>query len=512
MPIRDGSQSVAIYNDGLIVYLYDEAFLDRLTEMDAGAVVTGSDTRDEASELRRELIDARMMLAYELYTDNGVHCEVVVGKALSAKERRGRKWIKVQKALIDLPSGKLRVESANSCRLQHEEPLDEGQSVEVPPGEYLVSLFRVDPNFEEEDDWDDDDDVARLPAEVIVLTPSAEAKLPRKWDPFLTWAGATGVAPLRLPPNKIDGSSFCGSVLRDSHWVFTDATPQILRKMGVEFGDVLDVEVDDKTQRALYSGTLSKHGLGAYFRLGQYYGSEITPLLATLTYHDRQRQVVVSLDSWGGGSARAGKEARAITLRKRDERLVPRMDDSLLGTAQATGETSVRAPILLASPHGVLIDLGEDLLTRLGNCWNDPLQMEYGGLTREVQISNSVLCERDRFVAEVAQVAADDADRVAELADELDRIREQIAKSTTLDAKNQAWVELEERTWERHLLQVPPERRCELPIYGSLSQHPIHIDRGVLWLQPLIGGAFFQDFTVGESVVLSPSVSAATNT
>ena len=510
MAIRKGSQNVRIYNDGLVVYLYDEAQLERLRAMGGSAVVTGSDVRDEADELRNELVAKRMIVCYELFSDDSVHCEVIVGKALTPKERRGRSWIKVQKALLALPSGELRIESPNSCRFDDESPGDEGQTISVPAGEYLVSLFRVDPNADDEDgeDWDDDEDSDESLGEVIVLTPIAEAKTPKKWDPFLTWAGATGAEALRLPATTVEDGHFRGSVLRDSAWVFTDASPQILRTIGVDFGDVIDVEIDGKVQRALYSGTLSEYGLANYFRLGKHYDSELTPLHATLMYHDRQRKTVLTLDSWGGGSTPAGSKPRRISLHKRDERLLPRIDDARLGSAEKLDQGGVRTPILLASPHCILLDLSEELRTRLGDSWKDPLRMSYGGVTREVQLSNTVLLERDRFVQAIGNVAAEDVARVQELEAELDAIMQRIAECTTMADKGRLWVEREERSCERHLLQVPSERRPELPVYGSLAKHPVHADRGVLWLTPLIGGAFFQDFCVGDYVELQPIVPA----
>lgn len=289
MAIRENSTVVDIYNDGTIVYLYDEGHRDRLHTMNAPTLVTGVDEREDADVLRIQVVEEKLMAAYELLEDHGLLVEVSVGKALSAREKKGRKWMRVQKTLIDLPSGRLRVESANSCSIQAGKPNDEGATVNIAPGEYLLSLFRVDPD--EDDDEDEETDLS----EVVVLTPIADTKPPKKWDPYLSWEQASGVAPLRLVAPRVENGIFHGSVLRERDLTITNLRAQTLRGMGVRFGDQLEIAFGGEVFRTLFSGHLSRHGLLRFFHLSPDTSECMPPVLATFLYHHRQRHMVLML-------------------------------------------------------------------------------------------------------------------------------------------------------------------------------------------------------------------------
>lgn len=504
MTIRQDSTVIKIYNDGLVVYLYDQSLQDRLRDINAAALVFGTDERDDAEALRRTLIHEHLIIAYELQGDDGIHCEIAVGAALSARERRGRRWLKkVQKGLIHLPSGALRVESANSCSLTDDDNTDEGQTVPVPPGEYLLSLYRVDLDDDEddEDDEDDDNDYGPL-GEVIVLTPADEAKLPKKWDPYLTWEEATGARRLTLPPSHIEDGVFHGSILREFSWDYTDLSFQKLRKLGVRFGELIQVEIDGDVQQALYVGDFSAVGLLMYFKLGPLLQDDLPPLLANLAYHDRQRKTVVQLSSWNDGHTHAGEEPQPICVRPLGGAMLPAVDESLLGPAKRLPDAQVQATILLATESAVMLGFDNAAQKHLGLRWPDVLTLSYGDITREIHTSNQVSTEKERFVAPLEAVVPENRGRVDELGKQIQALWTEMHEAMAVEQRNKLWLQREALLDEQHRLRVPSALLPTMPVQGTVSHYFEDHRRGVLWLRPLIGGGFFMDLQPGETVLL----------
>src|SRR5262249_23220922 len=143
-------------NEGLLVYLYDEKNRQTLIEQNAHDLLHGSLGEEKEKKLA-PLSHSRVVVAYELYQDDPIEVDVVVGEPLTANEMkpiRGLKWHKPQKTLLSLPSGCLRVETPNSCHFEpDEEPQEAGATIQVPAGEYVLTLYHVDLKETDDEVW-----------------------------------------------------------------------------------------------------------------------------------------------------------------------------------------------------------------------------------------------------------------------------------------------------------------------------------------------------------------------
>ncbi len=219
--IRPGAQSVDVYNEGLLVYLLDEANLPVLEQ--SGADFQSGFAEDEADvdpQLKKLAKDG-IYGAYELIQDDEVSVEIVVGPPLTKKELAVGRWHKPQKAFLRLPSGKLRVDTPNTLPI-HDEPTDPPGVVNVPPGDYVLTLYRLH--------WDDlrndglicggeDGEPQRLwhgPQEVIVLTPLAEAKPVRGIQSYLRFPQPDSA--VWKGKYEIEGQTFRGLAMTQYWW------------------------------------------------------------------------------------------------------------------------------------------------------------------------------------------------------------------------------------------------------------------------------------------------------
>ena len=186
MPIiREGASRHQIFNSGLEVWLYDDSQQDAIKR--SGAMDFGAENPDPTFEA---LTNDGLIIGYSLCQDDELDVSVVVGKPLTDEELAAGRWLEPQRAWLRLPSGVLRVDSNDSCPLLSEEPTDQGARIVLRPGNYGVTLYRIDYEAlrRETREWDG-------PQEVIVLTPGVDrAHAARNLLPFeprrdLSWVG-----------------------------------------------------------------------------------------------------------------------------------------------------------------------------------------------------------------------------------------------------------------------------------------------------------------------------------
>jgi len=204
-PIREGAFAAKVFNSGLEVWLYDEANIPKLRESGAMADLTdGSDAK------LRAFIAEGLVVGYGLYQDDSLDVEVVVGPPLTEAELSRSAWLEPQTAFLRLPSGRLRVDSNDTTLIGAEEGGgDQGASISVPPGDYKVTLYRVDHEAldREERTWEG-------PQEVVVLTPggtpasAAKEILPFEQRRDLSWVGKY----------EIQGKTFTGLAWFPDYW------------------------------------------------------------------------------------------------------------------------------------------------------------------------------------------------------------------------------------------------------------------------------------------------------
>ncbi len=168
--VRDNSKGVTFYNEGLVVFLYDEGYTDRIQQTNP-TILEGFGEDDAADPKLAELAAAGVLVVFELQGDGDVAMELAMGDPLTKDEIAEGGWsLPVQQARLHLPSGTLRIECYNN--LQFDPYTEEGEAgavVPVPPGDYAVSLYHRSVWADEEEADDPDQGYAW---QVIVLTPS----------------------------------------------------------------------------------------------------------------------------------------------------------------------------------------------------------------------------------------------------------------------------------------------------------------------------------------------------
>ena len=184
-PIRQGAIPVHIYNEGLVVFLYDEAHEARIRDADP-EIIWGAGEDAFEDPVTQKLLASGELLIYGLHGDGGVDLEVVVGAPLMEEELSSGVWYPPETGYLSLPSGRLCVHSFNTLPMgdNDDDPPDEGAVVEVPAGIYRVTLCRKN--------WDEMEDAGVVTFEqaqeagidvygqgrldeVLVLTPAAKA-------------------------------------------------------------------------------------------------------------------------------------------------------------------------------------------------------------------------------------------------------------------------------------------------------------------------------------------------
>ncbi|HSA55339.1 MAG TPA: hypothetical protein VLE53_06520 [Gemmatimonadaceae bacterium] len=176
---------MSVSNSGLEVWLYDDA--NRLTIRNAGPPESGFGGMPPNFE---ELSRQGLIVGYSLYQDDEVDVAVHVGAPFTDEELSAGRWLEPQPAYLRLPSGRLCIESNDASRVGPEEPGETGAVVDVPPGDYRLTLYRVDHEALSRGrlTW-------RGPQEMILLTPggtpddAAGELLPFQERRDLTWVG-----------------------------------------------------------------------------------------------------------------------------------------------------------------------------------------------------------------------------------------------------------------------------------------------------------------------------------
>ena len=175
--LRPDGHRVHIFNSGLEVWLYDDGEREALRA--AGGI-----------ESYAKLITAGRLVGYSLQQDDELDIELHVGKAFTPKELASGRWLEPQTALLKLPTGALAIESNDACRIGPEDPTDKGAILTVPPGDYRVTLLRIDHEALDREgiEW-------KGPQEVVLLTRGGTTKdattdlLPFAPTRDLSWVG-----------------------------------------------------------------------------------------------------------------------------------------------------------------------------------------------------------------------------------------------------------------------------------------------------------------------------------
>jgi hypothetical protein len=223
--VRKGGTRVDVENSGLEVWLYDEANLAAIRDSKSKDKGAGGMPPNFVAQTKKGLV-----VGYSMEGDGAVDPAIYVGKPFSDEELSAARWLEPQTAFLQLPSGTLRVESNDVSRIGPEVYSKKGGArVEVPKGDYKLTLYRIDMEAMDRESikWKD-------PYEVIVLTPGGTKKdaasdllsfEPRR---DLTWVGKY----------SIDGRRAEALVWFDDSWdTYTlNLDAAALKKLGLKIG------------------------------------------------------------------------------------------------------------------------------------------------------------------------------------------------------------------------------------------------------------------------------------
>ncbi|MGH7569478.1 MAG: hypothetical protein ACREL9_11040 [Gemmatimonadales bacterium] len=244
---RKGAQRIVVYNEAHLAFIYDESQTAVLQRSGALSDAPNLETAPASERLRR-LAEEGVVVVYELPADDPISIEVVVGPPLTEREMSSLPWLKPQPALLRLPSGRLRVDSMNTLPAPlyalppyPKAPDPEPGLVEVPPGDYVLTLHRLDTDAASRRR----DLAVDGPNEIVTLTPLAQAERPGAIAPLLAFEGN---ADLSWPGRyTIEGRIFKGLAL------FQGADSQLILNLDREAADALGLRAGMGLQIAVSS-------------------------------------------------------------------------------------------------------------------------------------------------------------------------------------------------------------------------------------------------------------------
>lgn len=198
-----GAQRVKVFSSGLDVWLYDPSFREALKASRAFEPRAGEAMRRKAMQ---RFVREGKLLSYGLMQDDSIDVAVAVRAPLAKGELGTLPWREPQQGYLRLPSGRLVVESNDALTLRRQKPTDAGAEIGVPPGDYMLTLHRVDWDVLAEDEIDYEG-----PSEFITLTGGAEAKPVPGQPESLPWERPEGGAAAW----KVEQGAYAGAAIFD---------------------------------------------------------------------------------------------------------------------------------------------------------------------------------------------------------------------------------------------------------------------------------------------------------
>lgn len=173
-----------------------------------------------------------------------------------------------------------------------------------------------------------------------------------------------------------------------------------------------------------------------------------------------------------------------------------------MGTAERLPGGKVKARVLLAGRRGVFVDLDAASLKHLHPGCAREFNMDHNGITRGVKVGPPALQERDALVRQVRRVAPENRKREKQLIEKAAALLEEYKKAESWAVGNKLFLRRESVLQELERLRVPEDLLPTMPLYGNLCGQLEDWQSGGLWLTPLIGGEFFMEFDVGDTLLL----------
>jgi hypothetical protein len=472
---RRGATRAQVFNEGLLVYIYDEQNQQTIIEqsgLDAVALPTAHSP--EKKEALAQFSATELLVAYELRQDDSVSVDVIAGQPLSKEEMKavkGVRWHKPQVSQLSVPSGRLRIETPNSCRIDpHETPQEGGATVQVPKGEYLLTLHRVDIEAMS----DSAREAYGGPGEIVTLTriettnasgkkvTSALLRFPQP-ERKLTWIGKYGLQ---------DHAGTCMINFWEA-WesIGLNLDRQALTQWKLEPGSVLEIDAASGKYIVVYLAGIEFNfrSLGVY---KQIFGNErmtaplaVYPEVAFAGMREMKDAGIEILACLRVKASAAVDPAQHNKWRKATFRVLPQKLEVV--DRQSFGKWKIdrnrlKGEVLLRTPRFISINFDAKALQSLGAAPGDMLQLQIGERSAKLK-----LFENEK------QFLAAARDRSPEQKKEWAALRDQFAKSYGNEIQKE-----EVRQQMRNFLLG------EMQLAGHLDPHWLDRDQKIFLVQP----------------------------
>ncbi|GMW03096.1 MAG: hypothetical protein AMXMBFR84_42320 [Candidatus Hydrogenedentota bacterium] len=384
MTIRRGTQRVCVYNDGFHVYLYDPAHGPDILKANPRSVLETCNVEPLKDKSLKKLAESGMLVVYELIQDDELVVDVVVGPPLTKSElkKSGVKWIKPSQALLHNTSGRLRIDSSNTFRLtqwaqdhakayerKHGKPpsddnlkafglTDTSGEIAIPPGDYVLTLHRVDFDaFDDDQEWSGG-------CEFITLTPIADLAPPKKIAPILAARSGRptydGLRIAGIRDGVFEGRAVGGNVvnLTERHW----------DELGLRRGQRFQIENEGDTHEALFLGGACPVNRPHVFNLlypdrlcdlrerypnlflGAVAADSVTGLSLLRLHHITLTRVIQA------------KEQSRVRIVPGDEFVLPEPDSLPRGIEGKCAKGTLEGVVVAAGPHALALGVGKDAI------------------------------------------------------------------------------------------------------------------------------------------------------
>ena len=380
--IRPESNSHFLHNDGDVIFLYDEGSTDLLSTQEATRIILGDD--EEKDQRLKQITQESLIVCYQLIQDDERQIEVVVGEPLTAKEKKVAKWHKAQKSMLNLPSGRLRVESYNSLSLSKNKKTHEGWTVDVQPGSYLLTLHRI--NWEEMESGEESD--PRHPDEFITLTPIESTK-PTKLMSFLSTADLFGdKAAWELEYSIKDGVFHGLGMPKFKDDTIVNFTLTAAKSMGIRIGEILHIQTPDYEADFLYFGRKGSRQIIHLFGQQAYEAAIAeTPLYTNIAYSSIPGSLLMGLSGPDKAKYRVPAEGTPVTITRTGCHPFPELDNDLFNQIEVR-DGEVVGRVLFVHDLAIITNLNPVLLKPYGYKPGQPLLLNWKDQTRRVFFNN----------------------------------------------------------------------------------------------------------------------------
>ncbi len=254
--ISKGSRGITVTNSGQVGFLYDASQEQRIAQSGAG-LLEGYGGDSPLDERWNRLARDRLLVAFELPQDDGLVVEVIVGDDLTPEETGSAPWLdKPERALLSLPSGRLRIETYDTLRAREEPPDERGGSRLLEPGVYKVTFYRPD--------------ILRIDCpddchHVIVLTPLGATHEPIESTAWFPCRRQGVPAPIERPPVMVKNGKWSGKVLEPGRSTCIDFDVPAASELGLTFGQVILVKIGKRSFEALFVENLGPDQYGRIY-------------------------------------------------------------------------------------------------------------------------------------------------------------------------------------------------------------------------------------------------------